>query len=88
MLANRMAQLDFSLKDKSSTKSRNFTNISLFKYEPLPEDFKLPNFTKFNDTRDPKVHLRQYAIFMAPIKLIESQVVKFFFISLDEGLRA
>ena len=87
-LTNRMAQLEFLLKEKSTIRSRNYTNLSLFKDEPLPEDFKLPNFTKFNGTGDPRVHLRQYATFMASIILIESQIVKFFFTSLEEGPRA
>ena len=53
ILANRMAQLEFSLKEKSAIRSRDYTDLSLFKDEPLPEDFKLPNFTKFNGTGDP-----------------------------------
>ena len=72
ILANKMAQLEFSLKDKSAIRSRDYTNLLLFKDEPLPEDFKLPNFTKFNGTGDPRVHLRQYATFMTSIKLTES----------------
>ena len=58
ILANRMAQLEFSLKENSAIRSRDYTNLSLFKDEPLLEDFKLPNFTKFNGTSDPRVHLR------------------------------
>ena len=52
ILANRMAQLDFLLKEKSIIRSHDYTELSLFKDEPLPEDFKLPNFTKFNGTGD------------------------------------
>ena len=53
ILANRMAQLEFSLKEKSAIRSRDYTDLSLFKDEPLQKDFKLPNFAKFNDTQDP-----------------------------------
>ena len=79
ILANRMTQLEFSLKEKNAVKSCDYTDLSLFKDEPVPEDFKLLNFTKFNGTGDPRVHLRQYATFMAYTKLTESQIVKFFF---------
>ena len=72
ILANIMAQLEFSLKEKSAIRSRDYTKLSLFKDEPLHEDFKLPNFTKFNSIGDPQVHLRQYATFMASTKLTES----------------
>ena len=58
ILANRMGQLEFLLKKKSTIRSRDYTDLSLFKDEPLPEDFKLPNFTQFNGTSDPRVHLR------------------------------
>ena len=58
IVANRMAQLEFSLKEKSTIRSRDYTDLSLFKDEPLPEDFKLPNFTKFNGTGYHRVHLR------------------------------
>ena len=75
LLANRMAQLEFAFKDKGSHTSKSFTNLALFKDEQLFDDFKLPNFAKFDGTRDPRVHLRQYATFMATIKLIESQIV-------------
>ena len=78
-LANRMAQLEFSLKETSAIRSRDYTDLSLFKDEPLPEGFKLLNFTKFNGTSDPRFHLRQYATFLASMKLTESQIVKFFF---------
>ena len=54
----------------------------------MPEDFNLLNFTKFNGTGDPRVHLRQYVTFMASIKLTESQIMKVFFTSLEEGPRA
>ena len=53
ILTNRMAPLEFSLKEKSVVRSCDNTDLSLFKDEPLPEDFKLPNFTKLNGTRDP-----------------------------------
>ena len=72
LLANRMAQLEFSFKDKGSHTSNSFTNLALLKDEPLLDDFKLPNFAKFDGTRDPRVHLRQYATFMAATKLTES----------------
>ena len=88
LLANRMAQLEFAFKDKGSHSSRSFSDLALFKDEPLPDDFKLPNFAKFNGTGDPRVHLRQYATFMAATKLTESQIVQFFFTSLEEGPRA
>ena len=71
LLANRMAQLEFTFKDKGSHTSKSFT-LALFKDEPLPDDFKLPNFAKFDRTGDPRVHLRQYATFMAATKLTES----------------
>ena len=45
-----MTQLKFSLKDKNATRSRDYTDLTLFKDEPLLEDFKLSNFTKFNGT--------------------------------------
>ena len=88
ILANRMAQLKFSLKEKSAIRSHDYIDLLLFKDEPFPEDFKLPNFTKFNGTSDPRVHLRQYTTFMASTKLTESQIVKFFFTLLEEGPRA
>ena len=88
LLANRMAQLEFAFKDKGSHSSRSFYDLALFKDKPLPNDFKLPNFAKFNGTGDPRVHLRQYATFMAATKLTESQIVRFFFTSLEEGPRA
>ena len=72
ILANRMAQLKFSIKEKNTIRSYDYTDLSLFKDEPLPKDFKLPNFTKFNGTGDPQVHLRQYVTFMAYTKLTES----------------
>ena len=78
-----MTQLEFSLKENSAIRSCDYT--VRFKDEPLLEDFKLLNFTKFNSTGDPWVHLRQYANFMASTKLIESQIMKFFFTSLEEG---
>ena len=80
-----MAQLEFSLKERSAIRSRDYTDLSLFKDEPLAEDFKLSNFTKFNGTSDPRVYLRKYATFMASTKLTKSQIVKFFFTSLEEG---
>ena len=58
ILANRMAQLEFSLKEKNVVRSHDYIDLSLFKDEPLTEDFKLLNFTKFNGTGDPRVHLR------------------------------
>ena len=88
LLANRMAQLEISIKDKGSLTSKSFTDLVLFKDEPLPDDFKLSNFAKFDGTGDTRVHLRQYATFMAATKLTESQIVQFFFISLEEGPRA
>ena len=88
ILANRMAQLEFSLKEKSAIRSRDYTDLSLFKDEPLPEDFKLLNFIEFNGTADLRVYLRQYDTFMASTKLTESQIVNFFFTSLEEELRA
>ena len=51
LLANRMAQLEFIFKDKGSHTSKSFTDLALFKDEPLPDDFKLPNFAKFDGTR-------------------------------------
>ena len=69
ILANKMAELKFSLKEKSAIRSRDYTNLSLLKDKPLPEDFKLSNFTKFNGTGEPRVQLRQYATFMAFTKL-------------------
>ena len=71
LLANRMAQLEFAFKDKGFRDSKSFTNLVLFKDEPLPDDFKLPNFAKFDEIGDPRVHLRQYATFTAAIKLTE-----------------
>ena len=53
ILANRMAQLEFSLKEKSAIRNHNYTDLSLFKDKPLPEDFKFLNFTKFNGTDNP-----------------------------------
>ena len=58
ILVNRMTLLEFSLKEKSAIRSLDCIDLSLFKDEPLPEDFKFPNFTKFNGTGDPQVHLR------------------------------
>ena len=72
LLANRMAQLEFAFKDKGSRESKSFTDLVLFKDKPLPDDFKLPNFAKFDRTGYPRVHLRQYATFMATTKLTES----------------
>ena len=69
LLANRMAQLEFSFKDKRSRESKSFTDLALFKDEPLLDDFKLLNFSKFDGTGDPMVYLRQYATFMAATKL-------------------
>ena len=57
------------LKDKGSRESKSFIDLALFKDEPLPDDFKLPNFIKFDGTWDPRLHLRQYANFMAATKL-------------------
>ena len=88
LLANRVAQLEFAFKDKGSHSSRSFSDLALFKDEPLPDDFKLLKFAKFDGTRDPKVHLRQYATFMVATKLTESQIIRFFFTSLKEGPRA
>ena len=85
LLANRMAQLEFSFKDKRSRESKSFTDLALFKDEPLLDDFKLLNFAKFDETGDPMVHLRQYATFMAATKLTESHIIWFFFTSLEEG---
>ena len=58
LLANRMAQLEFAFKDKESHESKSFIDLALFKDEPLLDDFKLPNFAKFDRTGDPRVHLR------------------------------
>ena len=88
LLANRMAQLEFAFKDKGCRESKNFTDLALFKDEPLSNDFKLPNFAKFDRNGDLRVHLRQYATFMAATKLTESQIIRFFFTSLEEGPRA
>ena len=88
LLANRMAQLEFDFNNKGSHTYKSFIDLALFKDKPLSDDFKLPNFTKFDETRDPMVHLRQYATFMAVTKLIESQIIQFFFTSLEEGSRA
>ena len=65
LLANRMAQLKFTFKDKGSRSSKSFTDLALFKDEPLSNDFKQQNFAKFSGTGDLSVHLRQYATFMA-----------------------
>ena len=67
-----MAQLEFSLKNKNASKSHDYNDFVLFKDEPLSEDFKLPNFIKFNSLEDPRVHLRQYATFIASTKLTKS----------------
>ena len=72
LLANWMAQLEFSFKDKGSCESKSFIDLALFKDEPLPDDFKLLNFVKFDGTGDPRVHLRQYTTFMAITKLTKS----------------
>ena len=72
LLANRMAQLKFAFKDKGSRESKSFTNLALFKDEPPPDHFKLPNFTKFDKNGDSMVHLRQYATFMTTTKLTKS----------------
>ena len=72
LLANRMAQLEFTFKDKGSHESKSFTDLALFKDEPLPDNFKLPNFTKFDGTGNVRVYLRQYATFMAATKLTKS----------------
>ena len=69
ILANRMAQLEFAFKDKESHESKSFIDLALFKDEPLPGDFKLPKFVKFDRTEDPRVHLRKTATFMAATKL-------------------
>ena len=53
-----MDKLEFAFKDKGSRESKSFTDLALFKDEPLPDNFKLPNFTKFDGTWDPRVHLR------------------------------
>ena len=58
LLAIMMAQLEFAFKDKGSHTSKSFTDLALFKDEPLLDDFKLPNFAKFDGTRDLRVHLR------------------------------
>ena len=50
LLANRMAQLEFFFKDKRSRESKSFTDLALFKDEPLSDDFKLPNFINFDGT--------------------------------------
>ena len=71
LLANMMAQMEFAFKGKGSHESKSYTNLALFKDEPLPDDFKLPNFAKFDGIRDPRAHLRQYATFIPTTKLIE-----------------
>ena len=58
LLANRMAQLEFAFKNKGSHSSRSFSDLALLKNEPLPDDFKLPNFAKFDGIGDPRVYLR------------------------------
>ena len=88
LLTNRMAQLEFAFKDKGSCEFKSITDLALFKDEPLPDDFKLPKFAKFDGIGDSRVHLRQYATFIAATKLIESKIVWFFFMSLEEGPRA
>ena len=88
LLANRMAQLEFAFNDKGSHTSKSFTGLVLFKDKPLTDDFKLPNFAKFDGIGDLKVHLRQYTTFMTDTKQTKSQIVRFFFTSLEEGLRA
>ena len=55
LLANRMAQLEFTFRDKGSHESKSFSDLALFKDEPLSDNFKLPNFAKFEGIRDPKV---------------------------------
>ena len=85
LLANMIAQLEFAFKDKGYCETKIFIDLALFKDEPLPDDFKLPNFAKFDGTRDLRVHLRQYATFMAATKLTKSQIIRFFFTSLEEG---
>ena len=72
LLANRMAQLEFAFKDKGFHSSKSFTDSALFKNEPLLNDFKLPNFAKFDRIGDLRVHLRQCTTFMASTKLTES----------------
>ena len=59
LLANMMAQLELTLKDKGSRESKSFTDLALFKDEPLADDFKFPNFAKFDGTKDLRVYLRQ-----------------------------
>ena len=58
LLANKMAQMEFCFKDKGTHTSKSFTDLALFKDEPLPDDFKLPNFAKFDGTADLMFHLR------------------------------
>ena len=70
LLANKIAELEFAFKDKGSRESKSLINLAMFKDEPLSDDFKLPNFTKFDGTRDLRVHLRKYTTFMAATKLI------------------
>ena len=83
-----MVKLEFSLKDKNTTWNWDYTDLTLFKDESLLEDFKLPNFIKFIAIGYLRVHLRKYTTFMAFTKLTKSQIVKFLFISLEEGPRA
>ena len=59
LLPNRMAQLEFAFKDKGFHESKSFTNLALFKDEPLSNDFKSSNFSKFDGIGDLRVHLRQ-----------------------------
>ena len=58
------------MKDKWVSLARDFTSFSFFKDEPLSNDFKLHNISKFDGINDPKVDLRKYTTFMASIKLI------------------
>ena len=58
LLANKMAQLEFTFKNKGSHTSKSITDLALFKDEALSDDFKFPNFAYFDGARDPRVHLR------------------------------
>jgi len=53
--------------------------------EELPLNFKIPDFTKFDGSGDPTMHIRQYAFTMSTTGLSRSQILKMFVLSLKDA---
>ena len=63
--------------------SFDFDDMMQFDRDKLPDKFKIPQFQKFDGTRDPRIHLSQYITTISTTKALMSVVARLFVLSLE-----